>query len=38
MSHGDMTGARAAAGDWIKASDALTEYVAAHSDPYREGR
>jgi len=38
MTNGDLTGARAAANDWIKASDALTEYVAAHSDPYRDGR
>jgi hypothetical protein len=35
MTHGDLTGARVAADDWIRAADALTEYVAAHCDPYR---
>jgi hypothetical protein len=38
MSHGDLTGARVAAGDWVEASDALTEYVATHSDLYGDGR
>ena len=36
MHRGDLVAARTAAADWIKACDALTEYVAAHPDPYRE--
>jgi hypothetical protein len=35
MTLGDLTGVRVAADDWLKASDALTGYIAAHSDPYR---
>ena len=35
---GDLSAARNAELDWIRASDALTEYVtlAAHADLYRE--
>jgi len=37
MNRGDLQAARIAADEWIKASDALTEYVAAHPDLYRDG-
>jgi hypothetical protein len=37
MQRGDLSAARIAADDWIKASDALTEYVAAHPVLYRDG-
>jgi hypothetical protein len=37
MKRSDMSAARIAADDWLKASDALTEYVAKHPDPYRGG-
>jgi hypothetical protein len=33
-----LEAARIAADDWIKASGAFTEYVAAHPDLYRDSR
>jgi len=36
MNRGDLPAARIAAVDWIKACDALTEYVAANPDLYRD--
>jgi hypothetical protein len=36
MHRGDFAAARIAADDWIEACDALTEYVAAHPDLYRD--
>jgi hypothetical protein len=36
MNRGDLAAARIAADDWIKASDALTAYVANHPYLYRE--
>jgi hypothetical protein len=36
LNRGDLAAARIAADDWIKACDALTEYVAAHPDLYRD--
>jgi hypothetical protein len=38
MSRGDKKAARIAADNWIKASDALTEYVAAHPELHRDSR
>jgi hypothetical protein len=36
MSRGAVFSARNAEDDWIKASDALTEYLAAHPELYRD--
>jgi hypothetical protein len=36
VSRGDLAAARIATDEWIKACDALTEYVAAHPDLYRD--
>ena len=36
MHRGDLAAARIAAAEWIKACDALTEYVAANPDLYRD--
>jgi hypothetical protein len=33
IERGDLSAARNAKLDWIRASDALTEYIAAHADP-----
>jgi hypothetical protein len=33
IKHGDLFAARNAAHDWLKASDALSEYVTAHYRP-----
>jgi hypothetical protein len=36
LHRGDLVAARTAADEWRKACDALTEYVAAHPDLYRD--
>jgi hypothetical protein len=36
MNCGDLAAVRIAAADWIRACNALTEYVAAHPDLYRD--
>jgi hypothetical protein len=36
MRQGDLVAARSAAEDWIRACDALTAYVAANPDLYRD--
>ena len=36
IKRGDLAAARSAAADWIRTADALTEYVAAHPDLYRD--
>ena len=35
MKSGDMSAARIAANEWMKAADALTDYVAKHPHLYR---
>jgi len=37
LARGDLSAARNAKFDWLRASNALTEYVAAHPDLYRDG-
>jgi hypothetical protein len=36
MERGDLSAARNAKLDWLRASDALTDYVATHPDLYRD--
>ena len=36
IKRGDLAAARSAADAWIRAANALTEYVAAHPDLYRD--
>jgi hypothetical protein len=35
MKSGDMMAAREAADEWMRAADALNDYVAEHPQPYR---